>query len=390
MNSPCIEERLGAGARQENMEFQIWDASNAVQRQAWVSRWQQWPDREVFAHPDYVLLYSSPGARALCATASIRGAYVLYPFLLRNVDDTAHNEPMLRGCTDITSPYGYGGPFAWGRTWDSDAANLFWRRFDSWAVTVNAVSEVIRLSLFPETLMPYPGERRVLRENIVRPLAASQDACGVCPCPVPDVPGWLWRDFEPKVRKNVNKARCSGIVIEVDETGKRLDDFLTIYTGTMRRRNAEDAYYFSREYFERIHTRLEGQFVYFHAIDSTSRVISTELVLLSANRMYSFLGGTDAAAFHQRPNDLLKVEIMNWARRNGKTNFVLGGGYSMNDGIYRYKQSFAPGGSVPFSLGCRILEPKLYERLLISRTNMASSGGVAWTPKPGFFPAYRA
>src|ERR1035438_1807073 len=118
----------------------------------------------------------------------------------------------------------------------------------------------------------------------------------------------------------------------------------------MDRRNAGEAYYFPREYFERIHADLKGQFAYFHALIGGA-VVSTELVLVSAQRVYSFLGGTDAAWFHVRPNDLLKVEIMNWARSAGKTEFVLGGGYARGDGIYRYKLSFAPSGSVPFSIG---------------------------------------
>jgi hypothetical protein len=67
---------------------------------------------------------------------------------------------------------------------------------------------------------------------------------------------------------------------------------------------------------------------------------------------------------------------MLWAKRAGKRRFVLGGGHEPDDGIFRYKRSFAPGGLVPFEVGMRVLDPERYAEL---------SGGRETT----FFPAYR-
>jgi len=327
----------------------------------------------VFAHPNYLLLYAGPRVRGLCAAASAGGGYVLYPFLLRELGGEPYCDAPLRHCTDISTPYGYGGPFRWGRPWNSGESRAFWREFDAWAAKCCVVSEVVRLSLFPESLVEYTGDRRAVSENVVRVLKSEDE---------------LWREFEHKVRKNVNRARTSGVTVRIDESGDRLDDFLAIYTGTMNRRNARKTYYFGREYFERIHADLKGQFVYFHAFVGGA-VVSTELVLVSADRVYSFLGGTDAGWFHVRPNDLLKVEIMNWARSAGKTEFILGGGYARGDGIYRYKLSFAPEGSVPFSIGCRVLCAKAYEQLTHCRRSFAATQGIEWQPKPDYFPSYR-
>lgn len=355
------------------LEFQIWDAADPHDRKAWIDSWAQWPAREIFGHPDYVRLYAAPHVQAFCAAASAGGSYVLYPFLLRALGDEPFCDVSLRDCVDIATPYGYGGPFRWGNAWNPDAVRAFWLEFDAWAAKSRVVSEVVRLSLFPETLVNYTGDRRVLSDNVVRALKSEDE---------------LWRDFEYKVRKNVNKARASGVMVRIDEKGDHLDDFLAIYTGTMNRRNAGEAYYFPREYFERIHADLKGQFAYFHAFVGGA-VVSTELVLVSADRIYSFLGGTDAVWFHVRPNDLLKVEIMNWARTAGKTQFVLGGGYARGDGIYRYKLSFAPSGSVPFSIGSRVLNADAYEHLVRGRRTFAASEGRLWQPNPEYFPAYR-
>lgn len=354
------------------MEFHIWDAADPRDRKAWMDFWAQWPDREVFGHPEYVKLYAGPHVRALCAAAVAEGSFVLYPFLLRQLGDEPYCDTSLRDYTDIASPYGYGGPFKWGAVWNPGAVSAFWVEFDGWAARSRVVSEVVRFSLFPETLVEYAGERRVLLDNVVCTLKSEDE---------------LWHDFEYKVRKNVSKARSSGAVVKIDETGERLDDFLSIYAGTMERRG--QTHYFPREYFERIHADLKGLFTYFHVFVGDA-VVSTELVLISANRIYSYLGGTDAAWFHVRPNDLLKVEIMNWARCAGKTEFVLGGGNARTDGIYRYKLSFAPRGSVPFSIGSRVLSADAYGQLIESRRTFAARQGAQWQPKPEYFPAYRA
>jgi hypothetical protein len=355
-------------------QLQIWDAADAADRKAWIDFWERWPGREVFGHPEYVRLNARPQDRALCAAASVNGSSVLYPFLLRPLGDEPYCEASLRDCTDITTPYGYGGPFRCGGTWEADAVRAFWREFNTWAAKSNVVSEVVRLSLFPESLVEYTGDRRVLSKNVVRVLKSDVE---------------MWRDFEHKVRKNVNKARASGVTVTIDEEGDRLEDFLAIYTGTMERRNASEAYYFPREYFERLQQNLKGQFTYFHALVGNV-VVSTELVLLSADRIYSFLGGTDCAWYHVRPNDLLKFEIMNWARGVGKKEYVLGGGYTRDDGIFRYKLSFAPDGSVPFYLGSRVLCANTFEHLVQDRRAFEAGRGGPWQPNPDYFPAYRA
>jgi len=219
-----------------NLQFQVWDAADAHDRRMWIECWEQWPGREVFAHPDYLLSYAGPRVRALCAAGSIDGSNVLYPFLLRALKGEAYCCSSLHNCVDITSPYGYGGPFAWGATCKLETGTAFWREFDAWATESHVVSEVVKLSLFPETQIPYIGDTRVVSDNVVRSLAISADE--------------MWREFEPKVRKNVNRARTSGVTIQFDDRGERQDEFLRIYTGTMDRRNARRTYYFPPDYFE--------------------------------------------------------------------------------------------------------------------------------------------
>jgi Acetyltransferase (GNAT) domain len=346
--------------------FAVWEAGDP----GWAALWERWPAREVWAHPAYARLYEQPATRALCAAWEGEEGCVLYPFLLRHLAAEPWWTPELGEATDLVTPYGYGGPFFWGR--DRDAvATPFWEAFSSWTTETGAVSELVRLALFPETLLPYPGETEVRLQNAVRDLGSDPDG--------------LWMDVEHKVRKNVKRARREGVTVELDLEGARLGEFLDLYQGTMTRRGAGAGYFFPREYFEAIVSELSGQFAFFHAVHE-GRVVSTELVLRSAESVYSFLGGTEEAAYPVRPNDLLKWEIVLWAWEEGLARFVLGGGLAMEDGILRHKLSFAPRGKVPFSVGRRVLRPEAFAALVAARER-AEPG---WRPQPGWFPVYRA
>ncbi|HID78785.1 MAG TPA: GNAT family N-acetyltransferase [Planctomycetaceae bacterium] len=355
--------------------LRVLTAERPEDRALWLRAWGEWPAREVFAHPDYVELFVRPGWQACCAYLDSGQGKVLYPFLLRDLAAEAYWSPAIGPATDIATPYGYGGAWFWSASSPETLAEVFWERFDRWAEENGVVSEFVRLSLFAERVLPYPGNVLRDRENVIRDLRPPESE--------------LWMDFKHKVRKNVNKAQRSGVDVEVDRTGASVGDFLGIYQHTMRRRQAGQMYHFDQEFFNRIHQQLGGQFAYFHAVHE-GRVVSTELVLISADSVYSFLGGTAEAAFPYRPNDLIKYEIIRWAKAQGKHWFVLGGGYQPDDGIFRYKAAFAPGGIVPFQVGTRLLRPDVYEELCAARRRMARQQQRRWEPALGFFPAYRA
>ncbi|WP_446219627.1 GNAT family N-acetyltransferase [Micromonospora sp. IBHARD004] len=352
------------------MNFEIWNARRIADATRWLAAHQAWAAREVFAHPSYVRLLAGEQDEPLAAYAETPSGFILYPFVLRPVT-APHLVSPGRRVFDITSPYGYGGAFHSGAG-EVDAKE-FWSAFDDFCRTRNVVSEFTRLCLFEDRRLPYPGQTRQ-KLNVVQDLRPPLER--------------MWREFDHQIRKNINKARRLGVQIEVDETGTRLDDFLEIYYGTMDRRHASEGYYFPREFFQTIIQELAGQFVFFHALHD-ERVISTGLVLASADRLYCFVGGTDRSAFDLRPNYLLTFEIFRWGQEHGKTHVVLGGGYEPDDGIFRYKRAFAPHGLVPYSAGTRIFDQGTYAQLVDAHQAEGRRRLAGWQPDPGFFPGYR-
>ena len=350
----------------------ILDAASPDDYERWISLWQRWPTREVAAHPAYVRLFARSADKVICVAREWADGGVLFPFICRplRLEPWADAEEPY---SDLITPYGYGGPFAWGMT--PDRTKEFWISFEEWFKSANIVTTFSRLSLFPDQLTDIPYETVVERQNVVRTLDLSTEA--------------TWMEYAHKVRKNVTRARKEGVRIEFDEDDRRIDDFLYVYENTMDRREAGDGYYFGRHFFENVCRDLPGQYAFFYAIYQ-EKVISTELVLVSSDNLYSFLGGTVADYFPLRPNDLLKHEVIEWGRQRGKKAFVMGGGFEETDGIFRYKLAFAPKGAVEFRLGRWTHDNVANERLVEQRRKWELEQGKTWSPKPTYFPQYRA
>ena len=352
-------------------EFRILDASNPDDRAFWLDVWSSWQEREPHAHPGYLSLFEIPGQRSLCVFFADQGGGVLFPFHIRDLGIELWCPAEVKA-SDFVSPYGYGGPYFWGTPSSGD----FWANFSSWTKASRVATGFFRCSLFPEQVLPLPVGETIVMGNVVRTLNHSAET--------------LWMDAEHKVRKNVNKARRAGLRCFLDPDVEHLQEFLQIYRSTMARRQASDFYHFDDDFFETLAASMPGIGRYFHVSNKDGEVISSELVLVSTDHIYSFLGGTTLEGMSLGANDLLKHGIIDWGREEGKAAFVLGGGFRPDDGIFRYKQAFAPGGMVPFMVGKWVTDQSLSDELVEARRSWEQSQGRDWEPLDGFFPPYRA
>ncbi len=371
--------------------MQIYFADTTEGYAAWLALWQRSPGREVYAHPGYVSLYAGVAARACAAAMVCEEGTVLYPFLLRDLRKesfwlaTAGDQQAY----DIVTPYGYGGP-EWipeqkiasrksisepgkvpngsegspAKTYRDSLFGDFYRAFSDWAVNTGVVSEFVRFSLFTGAHKAYYGLVERNNDNIVAGPGLQTDA--------------LWEGFRRKVRKNVQTAERRGLQVLEDVAGDRIDEFREVYHNTLKRRRAAPFYYFPRNYYEGLLAALGNSCRFFHVLQG-EQVVASELVLCSASRVYSFLGGTLKNYFPDRASDLLKYHIMRWAGQQDYLEFVIGGGYRPHDGIFAFKKGFAPGGVVPFYIGKMIFDTERYQKLSAGKT----------PDENGFFPLYR-
>jgi|ERR1035437_117394 predicted N-acyltransferase len=272
---------------------------------------------------------------------------------------------------DIVTPYGYGGPLIVNSNNREKLIEAYFREFSEYCSDKLIVSEFIRFHLFDNTEIRehYYGETTLISVNIIRDFKNTLYE--------------IWMEFEPKVRKNVKRAISKNLKITIDTTGAFLPDFLNIFYSTMDRNKAGRYYYFPEQYFKDLNTSLKDHYIYFH-VTLDDKIISTELVLYSEKYAYSFLGGTFAEYYDYRPNDYLKFEIIKWCKETEKELFILGGGTSIDDGITRYKRSFAPSGSAEFFIGKKIHNINIYNMLVEKRSHQHE-----FNINTRYFPIYR-
>ncbi len=356
------------------LRFSVLDAAEPGGSDAWLATWRRWPRREIMAHPEYARLFARPGDRVVCLAGEDAGGVTLFPLILRPLSAEPWALPGERRL-DAVTPYGYGGPFSWGDGLRDHGS--FWAAHAEWCADERLVTTFARLSLFAEDLAPIPRGVEVRAPNIAIPLAGGEDA--------------LWSGYDTRVRRWIRVAEEAGLRVEVDGDGRAasVDAFLSVYQHTMHRQAATGWYLFPRAFFERIVDRLAGHFVFFHTL-SGGRVVSSDLVLCSAETAYYFLGGTLEEAFALGPNYLLKHTVARWAIRQGMRRYVLGGGVEPGDGVWRYKRGWARHGELPFRVACLEHDAAAAAELTERRAAFEKLSGQAWSPRPGFFPPYRA
>ena len=352
------------------MSFHVWESTVPSSLAAWLEMWRLWPRRQVFAHPEYVALFARPDDGVTCLAFKDDKSGILLPLIIRGMQ----SEPWGSGTgIDATTAYGYSGPYGWNVT--PETAQAFWSATLAWAEKTQLVTLFCRLPLFHEDRCTIPFISETRSHSVVRTLELE--------------PEDMWMDYDQKVRKNVRKAVRAGLVVEHDPGAVRLDEFKAIYRETMERTGANQDYLFQDQFFDNLVKHLAGHIHLCHTMDGP-KVIASELILVSEREAYSFLGGTRAEAYPLRPNDLLKHEAFLWARRAGKSTFVLGGGLVDGDGIHRYKRSFAPTSQLSFETVSATLDNERCGILVEQHKGWASEKGIPWEPIPGFFPPYRS
>jgi hypothetical protein len=325
--------------------------------------------RYPYHRPEYFEAFAGSVDDLVCLVWNNGNSTVLYPGHLRPIEDAP-------GFVDFSSPYGYSGPIA--NSGDPGHLRQFWPLADQWFSENNVVAEFVRFPL-DSTKDTYNGELVSALSN-VKGRIIDEDS--------------QWMNFDHKVRKNVKRARRENLrfsILTGDEvSADTVKKFQEVYIPTMKRANAGSQFFYSDNDFLSYATNNPGCCAFAFIYDG-DRIVSVEMVLRSDDSIYSFLGGTHKDAFPKRPNDLLKFELINWARWSGLEFFVLGGGYGADDGIFQYKRAFFPEDVVDWMTGRKIVSPTVYRELCdrnLARQNLEKAELVSFHDKD-FFPEYR-
>ncbi|MDF9407854.1 GNAT family N-acetyltransferase [Pelotomaculum isophthalicicum JI] len=319
--------------------------------------------------PEYCGLFKESGEVRLFVYKE-GGDSVVYPFLLRKVNLIPGLEGKLeQDLYDVTSPYGYGGPLASPSAGEGVWGN-FHLCFTDYCARNRIVSEFIRFH-------PLLGNHRLLLNN----LEVERVSSVIC-VDLRRTNEEIWTGYERNNRKNINKAYREGLEVILEDTPSHFSDFISIYHHTLFRNQASEFYFFNSDFYEYIHKELKSNFLYAHT-SKNGQIISTELLLFNKTYIHSFLGGTLEQFYEYRPNNILKHEVIKWAKDRGISYFLLGGGYREGDGIYCYKHSFSRDGVLDFYIGKKVHNHgavSMLENMMATKVPRESDS---------YFPGYR-
>ena len=202
--------------------------------------------------------------QALCAVLDTGSWFVMYPFLLRDIDSLLSDKGIAPGYRDITSLYGRGGP-------------------------VSDVNVPDALALFHAALKSYCLENGVIcgfdryhpvmqNDELAGPDNRVWDVGGFVVLDLQEPLIEIERKFKHSLRKNIKKAERAGVKVFAEQSIDQLEPFMCVYSSTLQRNNAREFYYVDREFYRSMSTQLEGKYKFFYAT-LDDQVVSCELVL---------------------------------------------------------------------------------------------------------------
>ena len=178
-------------------------------------------------------------------------------------------------------------------------------------------------------------------------------------------------------RQQIRKNEASGYELSAaagpDARGEELDNFLAVYTETMRAVDAADRYFFDRDYFQAL---LASSLTWLLTVSGPDGdCAAAALLVRSDGFLHYYLSGTADAHRRGAPSKNLIVAATEFAEERGLP-LNLGGGVRPGDGLEEFKRGFA-NAELPFRTHELICDPAAYAEFSTDRDD------------DGFFPLYR-
>jgi hypothetical protein len=334
----------------------------------WIQHLEAMP-HDFYHLPEYVeLCAKDEGATAAAFYAEEGQSTFLVPLLIRSLP------PELGAPSDwydCVSPYGYPSPLIWP---SQKELSPFLDAFCQAARRRNIITAFFRLHpLLPLDHRALGNFGQLIRhgQTVYIDLAQPKEA--------------LWNQVSTNHQRNIKKLVRLGFRVSIDEWS-RLPDFVSLYHATMRRVDADDAYFFSREYFEVLRTKLAERLHLLCVLTDTNEVAAAGLVVVTDGIVQYHLGGTAAPYFSLAPSKLMIDFMWRWAQEGSHRILHLGGGVGgTEDSLFHFKAGFSSARGEFYTYRV-VMDEEKNARLHLAAKSVQRISGL----EPcNFFPRYR-
>lgn len=357
------------------------------------NKWRQLvskhPQRDVYFLPEYAMLFEAAEGevrRAFGGEASLffcgnNSNYIVYPFFKRRISELPFSHLLpeeAQDWCDIVSPYGYSGPLPY--ITDPLLEDRLWGRFieefHDYCLENEIVAEFARLHPYIANHLPVQklASTDVKKRASIVYIELEQDEA------------FIRKNMSRGKKSSISKATRNGVKVFRSKAEEDIYTFYQLYTATMQRNRAKEAYFFPRQFFRNLFLLLEDNAELLSACYN-DQVIAAMLLLSNGNYIHYYLGGSDSDFQFLRPNDLLFYKAILWAKAQGHKIFNLGGGNEPGDSLYQFKYSFSKT-TADFYIYSRIHDEEKYQILCHFRDEYDKISGKEIV-KSDYFPEYR-
>lgn len=265
---------------------------------------------------------------------------------------------------DIVTPYGYGGWLVEGEGIEELAYE-----YGKWAKENHIISEFVRFHPILNNHSNYLCEEAYLGDTVCIDTTSFEI---------------IWSNFTGRNRGKIRKAAKLGQNVYWSRDPRIIDDFMNIYNATMDKDNAEDYYYFKKEFYESVIRDLKHNAMFFYSM-LDNKITSIAIFLFCNGQMHYHLSASASGYQNYQSTNLVIAEAAMWACRNGYKTLHLGGGLSAKqDNLYMFKKLFNKNDNTKFFIGKKIYDEEIYDKLVEMRKQIPG-----FNEDTDYFPAYR-
>lgn len=268
---------------------------------------------------------------------------------------------------DITTPYGYGGVLVEG----NDLRSLQ-EEYESFCARESIVCEFVRFHPLLENWkgLDHLYEETHLGETVFMD-TQNEDV--------------IWKNMTSKNRNMIRKAQKSGLKVYWGRDPRLIEPFIEIYNATMKKDNAENYYYFSKEFYESVLEDLKQNSMWFYT-KKEDDIVAIAIFMFCNGKMHYHLSASKKEYQNLAPSNLMLYEAAIWAANHGYKKLHMGGGVgSGHDSLYKFKKAFNRERDLEFYIGKKIFMKDKYMELCKLRRKIDPD----FNENTKYFPAYR-
>jgi len=272
--------------------------------------------------------------------------YFIYPYIKSQLPFKA-----LTDYYDITSPYGYAGPYI--NSTDLEVINLFEEKLVEYFSNSNIVCEFVRYHyLYNKNFRFNISTSNFLNRNIVvLNLSKGID--------------YIWEnEFSSKCRNLYRKMEKENYEFSFTNNSEDLEQFHKLYLDTMKNANADDFYFFELNTIQKMKEEL-GNDMQLCKVTKDNVVFGAALFFIKNKIVTYYLSARNLDYSKVNANNYLLAKVIQWASSQGNLIFNLGGGDDSNENnsLLSFKKNFSTNLE-SFFIGKRIFNTLLYSQII--------------------------